>query len=205
MTHGQRGFTLVELLIAMVLLAFLTAMLAGGLDVATRRYQSQYDRLERAQRVLLVQNFLRAQLAGARRVSDPAGSARANAFDGAPQGVRFVATGPESVNAGGLADLAVEFAPEAKDTRGALVVRWRPFGAANAAASRDSVLLDRVRRLDFAYFGTAASNEAPDWHPTWQKIAGLPSLVRLSLEFDDGETMPELFIAVETSAGAPGG
>lgn len=209
MRDSERGFTLIELLVAMVLFAFLTAMLAGGLDLATRRYQGQYSRLERAQRVALVESFLRAQLSGARAIPDRELNrpGRGLAFDGAPDRVRFIAAGPESVNVGGLADLTVEVesaTQSAKDRGGKLVVRWRSFGRPAGGSPRESVLLDRVRRADFAYFGTAAPNEPPGWHGEWRDISALPSLVRLSLVFDDGSVLPELVVAIETATG-PGG
>lgn len=201
MTEDQCGFTLLELLIAITLLVLLTGMLYGGLDLASRRYQGQSHHLDRSTQIALVQNFLRAQLSDARALPAPGGAAVQ--FDGRPDGISFVSRGPASANVGGLAQLNVAYVPGVSGTSGTLSVHWQP--SAPTVASRDSILLARVRRVEFSYFGALTPSEAPTWHTSWQSLPALPSLVRLSLEFADGERMPTLVIAIETKSGSAGG
>ena len=202
MTGGQRGFTLLELLIAIALLVLLTGMLYGGLDLASRRYQGQSHRLDRSAQVALVQNFLRAQISDARALPAPGGG-KAIQFDGRPDGISFVSRGPASANVGGLAQLTVAYAPGTSGTSGTLSVHWQPL--APTVAPRDSILLAKVRRVEFSYYGAPTPGDAPAWHTSWQSLPILPSLVRLSLEFADGEIMPTLVIAIETKSSSAGG
>lgn len=203
MKAAQRGFTLIELLISVILLALLMTMLFAGLRVGTHHLSGQAERLERGSRIALAQKFLRAQLADARVLYVPGTQTNQIFFDGRPDGVGFVDPALESIAAGGLQSLTIAVAPS-KDG-GQLVVEWHPFGgtiAATAAASRRSALLDGIAQARFAYFGSLQPGEAPDWHPAWHDVAYLPSLVRVSVVFTDGEHMPELVVALRLAPGA---
>lgn len=204
MTSSQHGFTLLELLVSMVLLAFLTTMLLGGLNLGTRHLQHQSDRLDRSSRIALAQNFMRAQLADARTIADTAVPGQAIIFDGRLDGIDFIGPAPESVANGGLGTLAIDFAEGHDGAPGDLLVGWRPYPADRAASAHRSVLLDQVRQASFAYYGAAAPGEAPSWHSAWHGRNYLPSLVRLRLAFADGAAMPELVVALRLATGPAG-
>ena len=196
MTRSERGFTLIELLIAVSLLALLMALLTAGLRAGTRNMTRQTERLDRASRSMLVETFLRAELADARPMTTP-GTSRSStiAFVGREDGVTFVGPSPASVATGGLQMLSIDFEKEGAE-RGDVIADWQAYGGDGAAASpRRSLLLVHVRRAIFAYFA-AEPGEAPSWHSSWENQTVLPSLVRLSVEFSDGELMPELVVAL---------
>jgi prepilin-type N-terminal cleavage/methylation domain-containing protein len=199
---SQRGFTLLELLISVALLVLLTTILFEGLRLGTHHLGQQSDRLDRASRIALAQNFLRAQLADARPVTTPATAQRTIVFDGRPDGIEFISVAPESVAVGGLQALSVDYDKGTGTTGGELLLRWRPYGGTSPTVPstvRNSLLLDHVRSAEFAYFGTTSPDQPSVWHVTWQDMAYLPSLVRVSLEFSDGQRMPELIVALRLS------
>lgn len=199
MIRSERGFTLLELLVAVSLLALLMTLLVSGLRTGTQHLARADERLERSARSVLVQHFLRAELADARPLSDPgAGATAAIAFDGRPDGLTFVGPTPASAASGGLQMLSVDAG------EGEIVAHWRAFGAPAgtvATSPRQSVLLDHVRHADFSYFGAVKEGEAPNWHSSWESKADLPLLVRLTVEFADGAVMPELIVAIQLSSG----
>ena len=203
MKAAQRGFTLVELLIAVALLALLTAMLFGGLRVATRHLGHATGQLDRSAQIALVENFLRAQLANAQPFAAGGTSPPVMDFVGESDHLAFVSVAPPSVAFGGLQVLSLDIAKGNAATGGRMLLSWRPYreasGDAPAGASRP--LLDHVAEAAFAYFGSTAPAEPPAWHETWQEMADLPALVRLSVVFSDGETMPELIVALRLSSG----
>ena len=203
--RSQRGFTLLELLISVALLALLTTFLFEGLRLVTQHLGPETNRLDRASRIAVAQNFLRAQLADARPVLESASGWKSVEFDGRPDGVDFVSVAPESVSGAGLQALSVVFDNGTDARGGGLLLRWRRHeGTSPTVVSdvRDSWLLDHVRSAEFAYFGVASPNQPPAWHATWQDMAYLPSLVRLSLEFSDAQRMPELVVALRLSPAA---
>lgn len=209
----QEGFTLLELLISVSLLVLLMAMLFAGLDVGTRHIGRQSARLDRASRMVVAQSFLRLQLADARAVTASNLPGDAITFDGRLDGVDFVSAAPQAIAQGGLQVLSVGVV----DPRGAggeqLLVGWRAFNASGAGASAETAaesehraaLLGHIREAAFAYFGAVQAEDTPSWHPTWQNMNYLPSLIRLSITFADGERMPDFVVAVRAASGATGG
>ncbi len=205
MSGSQRGFTLLELLIAVSLLALLMTMVLAGLNVAVRHLDRQSDRIDRSSRTVLAQDFLRTQLADARPLTTSGAPDGAIAFDGRPDGVDFVGPVPEAVARGGLQVLSLAFAEGRAGSD--LLVGWRPFtgtASAAAAAGHKAVLLDHVQQAAFAYFGATAPDGPPSWRSSWRNMSYLPSLIRLSLTFSDGRRMPELVVALRLAPGAIG-
>jgi len=212
MSARQGGFTLIELLIAVSLLALLMAMLFAGLNAGTRHIGRQSERLDRASRTVLAQDFLRAQLADARALTPSNVPSDAITFVGRVDGVDFVSAAPQAVAVGGLQVVSLGIV-EARGAGGEqLLVGWRPFKGAGAGASASAavasehrtVLLDHIQEAAFAYFGVVDPGEAPSWHATWRNMGYLPSLVRLSVTFADGQRMPEFVVALRASPGATG-
>jgi general secretion pathway protein J len=200
MKEGQRGFTLVELLIAIVLLALLTTMLFGGLRAATRHLGQASGRLDRSAQIALVENFLRAQLANAQPLPASGTDPPVLDFAGESDRLAFVTLSPPGVAFGGLQVLSLAFASDG----GRLVLSAHPYRGAGEeqAAASSRVLFDHVAEAALAYFGTTSPDEPPRWHDTWRDKVSLPELARLSLVFTDHTTIPELIIALRLSNGA---
>jgi general secretion pathway protein J len=194
--QSQRGFTLLELLIAITLLSLLTTMLLAGFRVGTRHVERQTMRLERASQVPAAQAFLRAQLASAQPILDQTSTRKSIVFDGRPDGVDFVGVAPESLTIGGLQLFSVDFIRRAD---GQLRVRWQLFAVPESGAERstyETVLLDGVAGLAFQYYGVVPPGKGPAWHRAWQGVEYLPSLIRLEAAFQDGQRMPDLTVAI---------
>jgi len=210
MSARQDGFTLLELLVAVSLLVLLMAMLFAGLDAGTRHIGRESSRVDRASRMVLAQTFLRTQLADARALTPSDTPSDAIAFDGRADGLDFVSASPQAVAQGGLQVLSVGIVDSRSGEQ--LLVGWRPFTGSGAGAAADAAvasehrtaLLDHIHEAAFAYFGAGEGEDAPSWHPTWHNMNSLPSLIRLSVTFADGEQMPEFVVAVRASAGATG-
>lgn len=199
MPTDQRGFTLVELLLAVLLLVILTAILFDGLDIVTRHLGREAGRLDRSSQVALVQTFLRTELADAQPLTTVSGTTTIIAFSGTPGRLAFVSPAVPGIAYGGLQKLSLAFSPSAAG--GALELEWQPYRATVQArpGASDRALLSHLRQAVFAYFGSTAPGVPPDWHTRWQDKSDLPQLVRLSVVFADGRIMPELIVALRLS------
>ena len=199
-TSSTGGFTLIELLIAVAILVFLTAILFGGLRLASYRLEQRSTGLERTSRVALMQNFLRVELGDARPLTQGDAVNGPVDFRGRSDSVAFIGIAPESAVAGGLQAFSISFARARGAGSGVLRLNARLIrGADNVAHAHETVLVDGLQSATFAYFGSVGRERVPSWHETWEGERYLPSLLRLSLTFVDGRTMPDLVIALRLS------
>ena len=102
---AAHGFTLLELLAAIMLLGLLMAVLFGGLRLGARVWETADARLDASTRIQIVQDFVRQRLAEtlpleALAPEQAQGSDFAPLFQGTAQTVRFAGLMPENLGAG---------------------------------------------------------------------------------------------------------
>jgi general secretion pathway protein J len=200
---AEAGFTLVELLVAVSLLALLMVVLAGGMNLATKRFTRHPERLDRAQRIAAAQDFLLTSLADARPLLDHDSGAARIAFAGGPTQLLYLAPAPESTPAGGLMAYGLRFSPPGRGTNGRLELGARLFDVPAGASGRTTLLLDDVAKVQLSYYGRAAREMQPSWHDEWDAAQTLPSLARIAVAFSDGTTMPDLVVALRLAGQPP--
>ena len=189
---GRRpaGFTLLELVVAITLMGLILVVLYGGLRLGLNGTDSGEQRAEASNRLRLVQEFLRRQLAQSMtvyRTNDQ--QEKVVVFAGQPNGIEFVAPMLTQLGQGGLYRIRID----AGDGR--LRMRWRLDQADDPAAGeeRETVLLEGVSAMEWAYFGPERDNdqEPPRWRSDWASTERRPLLVRLNLA-QQGEPWPDL-------------
>jgi general secretion pathway protein J len=201
---GQRGFTLLELLVAMVLLSLLTLAIGGGLRFGVRAWEASGRRSSHVLDVQTVQDAIRRQLGQALPLVLPEatlGQVRV-AFDGRPNRVRFVAPIPVEVG-GGLHTFTIGRLDGTPD--GVLLMAWHPFNPDSdfdrEHAGEQIELLSGVSAISISYFGANEPGAAAAWHDRWRNAASLPGLVRVSVTpEDEQEVWPDLLVTLRISA-----
>lgn len=185
-----RGFTLVEMLVATLLLALLMAGTYGGITAARRAATSGEELIDRTNRVRVAQEFLRRQLRGALalnfQVEDTTGEIRM--FEGERDYMRFVSTMPGHMSRGGayVQELSIE------SGRGGdrLVFRHQMlngFDPDNPESERDPVvLIEGIEQGTFEFIGLDETGKLDDWSGDWKNTAVLPLAVRIKFRMSDG-------------------
>jgi general secretion pathway protein J len=197
------GFTLVELLVAITLLGLLMVMLFGGLRVGTQATTAANSIVVRTSEIATAYGFLHDALGNAQPL--PAEDATPQAgvmFDGDADHLEFVALPPGHLAPGDFHRLSVGLDDASRSSDGGrhpLMLRWKGVprgpGLSEPVAVPPSILLDRVGRVEFAYFGPGENGEPAAWQPRWQAAKSLPDLVRMRITFADGWKAPELIVA----------
>ena len=199
MKRLQRGFTLVELVVAMVLLGAMLLLMYGGLNFAARGWDAGDANGRRTADRRIGENFLRRELSELfpMRWKEP-GSVKF-AFEGDRDSIRFVSSRPAGITAGGLSLVAVEVRPEGGGSkRSNLVMRramlddeQRSFAPLDAA--EPTVLLAGVESVTFDYFGAENDFTLPQWNDSWKWPGRVPEIIRVRIRADDGP-QPDMIV-----------
>jgi general secretion pathway protein J len=189
---GEAGFTLLEMMIAVMLMVFILIALATVTAQWLPNWNHGMARMERDERFAFALNRVVEDLAVAEFV--PANTTvKTPYFDGSELSVSFVRTAVGPSSRPGLEIVRFQ---EIADSSGPALVRSRsafvPMDANAQVRFADPVVLIRSPyRVMFAYSG------ADDiWQPAWGGGAELPKRVRITVR--DGVTQQKL--AVSTAA-----
>ncbi len=210
---GQRGFTLIEILLSVGLLALVIALAYGSIRVAVQASRSGESLIERTEEMRTAQGFLRRQLSQMlptpyERLDD---SGEEKRFEGDAQGIRFVAPMPGYLSRGGPHVQELVLARVAGGYQ--LEFRHAQLNGFDPAEGFDPeqepvVLIDGIRDGEFSFRRLEVEGELSDWMSEWDEPALLPLLLRLDLEFDsaDRRDWVEFEVAgLAASAGLGGG
>jgi len=207
---GAPGFTLVELLIALMILGLLSAILFANLGFGTRAVTAASAVLDRSSQTAVAYAFLRSALSDAQALPDPDLPLRdqAIAFDGEKNRLEFTTLAPAYLAPGGFHRLRLELTGKGRSRR--LIVTWQPItrgiGTGDPPEVAPSVLIDGLGSVEFAYCCGGARSQAteaaegsatvqPNWSDRWADSDGLPALIRMHLTFADGWQPPDLVVA----------
>ena len=202
---SEAGFTLLELLIAITLLAVLTTLVFGAIKYAAQAWAATDHRAIAAADLSAMEQVLRHAITGAYPAftsADP--TDREIAFDGASEWLALVAPLPAAIASG--VEARQRFFIEGEGRSRALVMGWRfdlpSSDEATPLPERLIRLLDHVRALGFAYYGAPDPAQAPIWWRRWSGYPRLPDLVRVHIERDEPVSPQWPDLVFETRANA---
>lgn len=173
------GFTLVELLVALSLIAILSTLVLGGLRFGARSWEAVVAETETRDRVAAVHRFLRARLGGIARAGQAGVWLHAPEVEGGADEIAFSGPWHTAYGYGGLYRFRLWQA------EGALRLAWRPLApGAGSATEGERVILDGVASLGIAYYERPTPERAGGWRRTWRERPAAPPLVRVDVGFD---------------------
>lgn len=197
--RSARGFTLIELMVALALLALMSATLAGSLALAGRSWDAGETKVGDTTSMRVAQEFLRAQLEGqhAQRMKKMPGFPIL--FAGDRSEMRFAAPLPARVQGGGVWFYRLRVADV--DGHASLVLdRMMPDVTATAmpdfGGAEHSVLATDVKSVSIGYLGPdpgVSTGFEPAWREQWEDTQRLPMMIRIDVEPARGAKWPTLY------------
>lgn len=195
--HRARGFTLVEVVVALTLLSLLLL----GLVSALRSFGQTGTRLEMQtlanDDLRLVSALMQRTIARSspRLRADTADEATHLWFQGGADQLEWLGQMPARNGAGGLTHLRLELAAD-----GGLMLHMAPFDGDERSPDWSLIearmLLDHVDALSLQYQGIDESG-AEVWFDDWLEQEGLPVLVQLAITVR-GRPWPPLVVRMES-------
>jgi general secretion pathway protein J len=221
----NRGFTLVELLIALVLMSLIMVLLFSGLDLGRRSWHSAAETTARQSDQRLAFDYLKRSLGGMYNEMIDTEDGPQPLFYGDEKLLRWV--GPTASQAGlggaslfrleilGVDDKKVlllkrwlyhpevlEQEPQAgRDWRAPVAEEWQPADQdALPVRYSEHLLLRELSDIQLSYYGSLQRGVPDEWHSEWQESEKLPQMIRLVLH-SKRQGIPQLTVLVRGSQG----
>ncbi|WP_454725257.1 prepilin-type N-terminal cleavage/methylation domain-containing protein [Delftia acidovorans] len=192
-----QGFTLVELLVAMVLLSMLTLGLASVMSTVSQTQERVDARLDRMDHQRVSIGFLRSvlgQISAAQRQTGMRKQGESEYFfEGGPRGMQWLGIMPARFGMGGRTHFQLALDGDA------LVLRFAPWKGVDIApdwGQGQSYVLERAVTAFVLSYQNAKSGVA-QWQPQWVDDKELPSAVQIQLQ-SAGGAWPLMAIAFYT-------
>jgi general secretion pathway protein J len=221
----SRGFTLVELLVALVLMSLILVLLFSGLDLGRRSWQRVASTSEHQSNQRLAFDYLKRTLSGMYNEQIDTEDGPEPLFYGAQNLLRWVGPTASQAGLGGASLFRLELLGEDEekekvlllkrwlyhpevleeepgdghDWRAPLAQNWQPADQ-DVAGIRYSehLLLRGISKLELEYFGSLQRGIPDEWHSEWQASEKLPQLIRLRLYYKS-KAMPPLTVVVRAA------
>lgn len=183
-----RGFTLIEVMLAILLLAILLAAAYGGIRSAVRAMSSGEALIDRTNRVRVAQEFIRHQIS--RTLPLPFGQEDGTGvnflFQGENDLIRFVAPMPGYLSRGGSYVQTLELTSTRNGKQllfGHAMLNGFDLKKLRKEDSAEPVILmDLIDSGRFEYRKLDAEGKLEDWSDDWEDPSITPVMVRIHLK-----------------------
>lgn len=204
-----QGFTLLEVLLAIVLLALLLAGAYSSIHSATRAMHSGEQAIERTNRLRVAQEFIRHQLTRTLPLSFGQDDATGNnyVFEGEKDLMRFIAPMPGYLSNGGAYVQTLEL----EHAHGGMQLMFThqmlngfDRKKSNKSDVEPEILIDQVQDGKFEFRALEADGKLGDWKDKWDDSSQMPLLVRIHLTMKDSSQLiwPTMEIPLLLGSGA---
>lgn len=192
MTSRDAGFTLVEMLVSLVIVAMAGAAMLAGITTARHVWEHSDQASTAGEIVSGAQMLLRERLERIYPATRYDKIPTYADFFGTENSVVFLAPARDLQAPSGLIRYTLGLAQNGDLVMNAL----SDLAVDPKAAGQPLVLLHNVQQLDIGYFGVVPPDKAPAWHDSWQGRQVLPLVMRIRVQFppDDPRGWPDLLI-----------
>jgi len=197
-----RGFTLIEVLIAMTLLGIMMVLLFTSLKICADSWEKGESKITDVNEIAVVYNFFQRDLSVARPLWNEllVEGEKAFSFQGKAQSLQFVSAFPASAARSGLQVFTIALLEE--DNERFIRVTIVPFTAPAEGEEwpkEEVTLIKHVSEFTLAYFGSEDGVSEGVWAEEWLNKTTLPRLVKININLDNGIYWPEMIIDLKVT------
>ena len=209
--QSARGFTLIEILLALVLLALLMTAAYSGFSASNRAVRRGEESIDATNKVRVTQQLLRRQIGQALTLAfdQDTGTSAPVLIEGGRDELTYVSALPGYLGQGGAYVQRIELVPGERGGGKQLVFRHallNGFDPADAErwVKQPVVLLEDIEDFTIDYRGLDAEGKLGEWDAEWEHRDRLPVLVRVAIEFHEDSKLrwPTLTIPLQLAGDA---
>lgn len=200
---ASKGFTLLELLVAITIFSLVIAVLYGGYRLGIRSWESGERTHATVSELRLAGSFVRRHVAQAFPLAISRNGAWPVWFEGQPGRLVFVTAMPAYLGQGGMYEMTLQV-NETDD--GDLLTVSRRLLHPDAEPGKPGVddqarpLVEDLESATFAFFGALGEDSEASWQASWEGRPRLPLLVRLRLNSKNAGEWPEIVVRLPSNA-----
>lgn len=203
-TLRLRGFTLIEVLIAMTLLGIMVVLLFSSLKISADSWEKGESKITDVNEVTVVYNFFQRHLSAAIPLwNDFSEEDKTFSFQGKAQSLQFVSTFPASAGRSGLQLFSIQMQEE--DNERLVIVTITPFFPVTEGEEwrkEEVALIKHVSDFKLAYFGSDDNGSEGVWLDEWLARDVQPRLVKINIELENEIFWPEMIIELKVTGAA---
>jgi len=208
---SRQGFTLVELVIALVILAMIAGSVAAGIRLAVGSIERGEAVAHDTARLRAALGVVERALMSADPLPIPGGDATSPFFIGQEKSLRFLTAGAPAVQGGGLR-LVSFFERTGGGGNGIAMAVSSPFRVGGAeeweGTEKPRILVPGAGELAFSYSAGPTEGGAWEWLPSWdlKETGRLPAAVRVefSVPSPSGPRKTAFVVPVPAGGGTGG-
>jgi general secretion pathway protein J len=192
-----RGFTLIEVLIAMTLLSIMVVLLFSSLKICADSWEKGESKITDVNEVAVVYNFFQRHLSEAKPLWNDFSSEEEKtfSFQGKAQSLQFISAFPASAGRSGLQLFSLDLQEE--DDEQVIKITITPFfpvAEGKEWHKEEVTLIKHVNDFMLAYFGSDDGVSEGSWEKEWLDKEVLPRLVKINIKLENEIYWPEMII-----------
>lgn len=184
-TFRVQGFTLLELIISLALLALIVTITLGAMRMGSRSIASGERRTEILERYRTVSALMDAQVQSQLPITQEQDGKKSYYFRGDSKTLRMV-TG-HSIWGGQRGYVIVDYRVESED--GGKETLWASEQTPGIEGKRETRLFTAASGISFAYFNREPADSEGKWTEEWSEETLIPSAIRLHVNDDVKENL----------------
>jgi general secretion pathway protein J len=191
---NAHGFTMMEVLVAMTLLALLMTALSGSIGFVGRSWDRGWVASEKSAAFSRIESTVRRMVERAFPVTVRVEKNQRFLFEGKETSLRLVAHDAPGGSAGAL--YVQEIAVTGTGSQRQLLYRQYLFrsGASRPERVTEAQMLSGDFSIAFSYFGSARPSTPPVWLESWTSDRTLPVLVQVTIQTGDEPPWPPIMV-----------
>ena len=202
---APKGFTLIEVLIAMTLLSIMMVLLFTSLKICADSWGKGENKITDVNEIAVVYNFFQRDLSGAKPLwndstAEQQTEEKTFSFQGKAQSLQFVSAFPASAGKPGLQLFSLNLLEEDDDqVIKVTLTPFLPMAEGEEWPQEEVTLIRRVTDFTMAYFGSEDGTSESAWTEEWLNKGVLPRLVKISINLKNGIYWPEMIIDLKVT------